>query len=170
MTPDAPLVSVLIPSRGRPDALQDTVTSLRGRATDPHRVEIYVAHDPDDRPTGIATSCRDIHVIMTTRRYGPDRLHEYHNLMAARAAGTWLLPWTDRATMCTDGWDKILADLADGVLVADFQAGDLCRGFSAARRDAVTGVGPRGSSCVSPWPDAGPVAPVDIVVDHGHIR
>lgn len=113
-----PLVSVLLPSRGRPESLRATIGGLRRLADDPAQVEVLVACDPDDTATFDAAWEADAdHVLMAGERYGYHRLHEYVNRLAAQASGVWLLLWNDDATMLTEGWDKVVADEPAGLRV-----------------------------------------------------
>jgi hypothetical protein len=107
-----PLVSVLLPSRGRPESLLATIAGLHGLATDPDRVEVLVACDPDDTATYEAAWEADntATVLTADERYGYHRLQEYVNRLAAQATGRWLMLWNDDATMLTEGWDKVIAD------------------------------------------------------------
>lgn len=100
--PDA-LVSVLLPTRKRPEALARSVASLRDNATGP--VEIIVAVDPDDHQTP-----RDVDfVLLAEERYGYGQLHRYYEQLAKAAKGKWLFVWNDDAIMETAGWDRIIA-------------------------------------------------------------
>lgn len=111
----APLVSVLLPSRGRPASLRSTITGLRSLAADSGRVEVLVAGDDDDEDTpGAAVGAN---LLVTGPRRGYARLHEYVNDLAGYARGRWLMLWNDDATMLTDGWDRIVADQPAGLRV-----------------------------------------------------
>lgn len=100
------MISVLLPSRGRPDLLRSSLYSLRGRASKPDSFEIHVAFDADDPDTAsAATFLANMH---RTTRFGYAGLHHYFNLLADKAAGDWLYLWNDDAVMLTDGWDDII--------------------------------------------------------------
>lgn len=117
-----PLVSVLIPSRGRPRQLRSTIGALRDRAADPTRVQVLVAHDPDDRPTGVATACLDVLVVQVPHRFGRAGLRQYYDVLARCAVGEWLLLWTDTAPV-GPRWDLLLGtqgpDIAQVAFVTD---------------------------------------------------
>jgi hypothetical protein len=113
-----PLVSVLLPSRGRPVSLRATIGGLLRLADNPEAVEVLVACDPDDTATYEAAWEADAaQVLMTGERYGYHRLHEYVNRLAGRATGVWLLLWNDDAVMITERWDKVVADEPPGLRV-----------------------------------------------------
>src|SRR5262247_192752 len=104
------MISILLPSRGRPQSLCSTINGLRDLADDPARIEVLVAADPDDQETVDAARAVDADsVIVTQERYGYHRLHEYVNRLAAQAHGTWLLLWNDDAVMLTESWDTVVA-------------------------------------------------------------
>lgn len=98
----APLVSVLIPSRGRPGLLKESIESL-GEGN----YEVSVAVDNDD-PSLLEYDPNQVTEV--TDRFGYAYLHEYYNLLAAKARGDWLLLWNDDAEMKGDWLDKITAD------------------------------------------------------------
>jgi hypothetical protein len=110
------LISVLLPSRGRPGALADTVAGLLELASRPEDVQVLVAADPDDTDT-ISTVLPEQATIWTApERYGYPRLHEYVNALAEQAAGAWLWLWNDDARILTPGWDMQVAGARQAVL------------------------------------------------------
>lgn len=132
------LVSVLLPSRGRPESLHATIHGLRDLATAPDQIEILVACDPDDTATFHAAWAADAHqVLMTTQRYGYQRLHEYINRLAAHAEGAWMMLWNDDAVMLTSRWDKVIADQPLGlrVLHPDHNQGPVLNTFPIFTRE-----------------------------------
>lgn len=110
------MISVLLPSRGRPKSLADSIGSLRVMADDPSRLEVLVAADPDDAPTVKAAGKSRARCWVAPERYGYHRLHEYVNHLAAMASDEWLLLWNDDARMLTAGWDSRVAEAEPGVL------------------------------------------------------
>ncbi len=111
------MISVLLPSRGRPAALTASLQSLTDTADAPGDLEFLVAADPDDTATqeavrGIPAAT----LLVTTERYGYARLHEYFNRLADAAHGEWLLTWNDDAAMRTQGWDTVIRAQSPGVL------------------------------------------------------
>lgn len=113
------MISVLTPSRGRPEALLTSIQSILETANNPDDVEILVAVDPDE--------CYDSRLYPNTKiwvapeRYGYRGMNKYLNGLAELAQGDWLLNWNDDATMLTPGWDHILMALDSNVLVAGLQ-------------------------------------------------
>lgn len=102
-------ISILLPSRGRPRPLAESVTSLREKAADPGRLEVMVAVDPDDPDT--ADAANEIgadYLWVAPERHGYHQLHLYVNHLAENANGDWLLLWNDDARMLTPGWDVIV--------------------------------------------------------------
>lgn len=107
--PAGPLVSVLLPTRGRPELLRRSVMSLLDLASTPGRVEILVAVDEDDDATLEMVGELPVHAFEFEPK-GYPRLHEYVNELARQALGDWLLLWNDDAMMRTAGWDDVIAN------------------------------------------------------------
>jgi len=116
------LISVLCPTRERPQQLRDSVTGLLDLAADPGQVEILVAVDADDDVTFRETSFRDvpgdIRMCVFPQRHGYPHLEVYYNTLAAQAKGEWLFIWNDDATMETPRWDQFIKDSPPGFLWA----------------------------------------------------
>lgn len=110
------MISVLLPSRNRPRALAESVTSLLGLADQPDRIQVLVAADPDDPATREADLPAQATVWTAPERYGYPRLHEYVNRLAALSDGDWLMLWNDDARMHTKGWDTTVRGQQPGVL------------------------------------------------------
>lgn len=133
------MISVLCPSRDRPQLLRRSVASLRDLATS--HVEILVAADDDDPATVRAAGELGVRVVVF-RRAGYARLYEYYQRLAELALGDWLLIWNDDAVMTTRYWDEAIHALPPEVLVADLESphSPLCC-FPAVRRQAVDALG-----------------------------
>ena len=110
------MISVLLPSRGRPASLQASVRSLLSRAERPQDTEILVAADPDDAATAAVRLRPQDQMWTAPQRYGYLRLHEYVNHLATLASGEWLMIWNDDAVMLTAGWDVTVHAQEPGVL------------------------------------------------------
>ena len=114
------MISVLLPSRGRPDALLATMAGLLGLAADPADVEILIAADPDDAPTLALAADGSLPVQarlwVAPERFGYKRICDYYNVLAALAAGEWLFMWNDDCVMLTTRWDETIRAEAPGVL------------------------------------------------------
>lgn len=101
------MISVLCPSRGRPDLLDKSLRSLLDTRT--AKVELLVAADPDDHATVEVAVALGAAVWMPAERLGYRRLHDYYNALASLASGDWLLIWNDDAVMHSQGWDAAIA-------------------------------------------------------------
>lgn len=101
------MITVLLPSRKRPELLKTTIQGLRLLADSPTEVEVLVGADRDDEATAQAAMDMDCAVI-TFDRHGYANLHEYYNRLASVASGEWLLLWNDDAVMTTQSWDSII--------------------------------------------------------------
>lgn len=167
-------ISVLLPSRGRPEMVKQTGDQLLALADRPETVEIILGLDQDDARRDEYQTYGIMWVAHERMGYG--RLHEYYNQLAKYASGEWMLLWNDDVFMTTKGWDTVLAGLPASTLVADLQsehtAAKLCC-FPAVRRDAVAAVGgfsPHTPHCDTYWQDlgrgTGRITEVPIVVNH----
>lgn len=113
------MISVLLPTRGRPQSLHKSIHSLMDLAANPDGVEILLATDPDEGPLA-ATGFPGLPVRewVAPERYGYMQLHRYLNPLAAMARGEWLLSWNDDACMETRNWDAIIeAEPCDAMLL-----------------------------------------------------
>lgn len=142
-------ISVLMPTRGRPEMAQRSLGSLVDCSSIKQGIEILVAVDPDD-PTAdqVGDTLRGLPVhtlsLMTRERWGYQQLNRYFDVLAKHATGRWLLLWNDDAIMTTDGWDLAIARLPEQVIVADLwcppHSPSLCT-FPAVRKWAVDELG-----------------------------
>lgn len=111
------LVSVLLPSRSRPQGLLHAVSSLIAKCDNPACVEILIRLDDDDSESqdaagwlqGVFGETTAIKVMTGPRRDGYDSLHEFVDEMCAVARGDFLLLFNDDLTMDTQGWDTEIA-------------------------------------------------------------
>jgi hypothetical protein len=135
-------IDVLIPSRGRPEKLKQSIQSLFATCAWPSMVKIHVAADDDDPATAEVCGAWAHVRCLVMPREGYDRLHVYYQRLAVFCEGDWLLVWNDDARMLTSQWDAILGELPPGVLVADLMTplSPLCC-FPAVRAGAVAALG-----------------------------
>jgi hypothetical protein len=173
-------ISVLLPSRKRPEMLRNSISSLVNSAVRPDwdYLEVLVMYDPDDPETREAVQgfhhCVSVHPA--PQRYGYSQLNTYFNLLAEISTGDWLMLWNDDAIMRTDFWDNQLLGVPEHAFVADFQTNfspHLCC-FPAVRRwtvEVVGGFSPHTCHCDTYWQDIGRsfrggIVPVAAYVDH----
>ena len=115
---DTPLVSVMLPCRGRYEGTRQSLASL-ALATDPSQLEVLVRADDDDPET--VKVCQEaypfpVHIMVGPRGGGYADLHHMYNQCAAAAKGRFLLLWNNDAIMQTPGWDDKLRPFDDGKL------------------------------------------------------
>lgn len=112
-------VSVLLPTRGRKEALKTSLMSLIDLADNKSDIEILIGMDNDDRETiqwaqdNIYPEIMDIGMRVARiefERLGYLRLNQYVNTLASHAKGRWLMFWNDDAVMQTQGWDQRITD------------------------------------------------------------
>lgn len=111
------VISVLLPTRGRREALLKSLNSLLDKAADASRLEVLLGIDEDDE------GCQDyikenVAPIMQAKGVeckanifkplGYENLHTYVNTLAQSANGDWLMFWNDDGVMLTDDWDNVI--------------------------------------------------------------
>jgi len=112
-------ITMLVPTRGRPEALTKSLRSLLTTADDPARVEILLAMDNDDREHGVYVTetlipqlRKEFNCTVTPHVFLPlgyRNLHAYYNHLCCNADGDWLFLWNDDAIMNSKGWDTEIA-------------------------------------------------------------
>jgi hypothetical protein len=108
-------IAVLLPTRGRTDALFRSVVSLLNRGVNLDSVCIMFAFDNDDN---IGKTHFQEHVqpwldnkgvdytAMEFEPLGYGRLNDYLNALAKEVVADWYFFWNDDAIMETSGWDR----------------------------------------------------------------
>lgn len=102
------IVSVLLPSRGRPELLARSIQSLLDNADSLDNIEVLVAIDEDDDASFKMVKEAD---FPRCRCYivppmGYNNLNSYVNFLASHSNGKWLFFWNDDAIMQSKAWDK----------------------------------------------------------------
>lgn len=104
-------ISVLLPSRGRPNDLEEAVDSLYSNARNRDDVEVLVRLDSDD-PTlreYLASPLKDVtSYFVNERGRGYPDMHLYVNQLSAFARGEWLFLFNDDARMRSPEWDRLI--------------------------------------------------------------
>lgn len=108
-------ISVLLPTRGRTDALQRSIMSLVDTVTDVSCIELMLGFDSDDTKTSswflenlapLLDRTGVGYTVMAFEPLGYVRLNEYVSALASNSQGRWLMFWNDDAVMDTQGWDQ----------------------------------------------------------------
>ena len=111
-------IAVLLPTRGRTDALTRSVMGLINRAVDLDSLIVMFAFDEDDHVGKghfeeiIQPYLDKKGVTYEAREYEPlgyGRLNEYINNLATKVTADWYFFWNDDAIMETSGWDREIA-------------------------------------------------------------
>lgn len=107
-------ISILLPTRGRAQALMSSIQSLYTLAEDFDSIEILFGVDNDD-VVGMENMLHNVcpwieqnnikHKILVFEPQGYNNLHRYVNGLAEHSQGTWLFFWNDDAVMKTAAWD-----------------------------------------------------------------
>ena len=110
-------ISILLPTRGRREALVKSLNSLLDTASDPTRLEFLLGIDEDDEgckefiEEQIAPIMQKAGVECKANIFKPlgyENLHTYVNTLASNANGEWLMFWNDDGIMLTDKWDDVI--------------------------------------------------------------
>lgn len=112
-------IAVLLPTRGRTDALSRSVISLVNRAVNLAKVQFMFGFDDDDviGQTHFNEELKPwleekgVHyTAMMFEPLGYIRLNEYVNTLALSADADWLMFWNDDAVMETTAWDRTISE------------------------------------------------------------
>ena len=108
------LVSILLPSRKRFDALLKSVKSLYDKAGNPESIELLLRFDEDDLES--ITRIKEIDEITTNYQYiigqrygGYFSLDKFVNELCKISQGDFLLLWNDDALMMNYNWDGVIS-------------------------------------------------------------
>jgi hypothetical protein len=107
-------IALLLPTRGRTEALITSVKSVFELADIPDRLQMLFAFDRDDE-VGKKFFQEEIKPWLDEKKYhytamlfdtmGYVGLHRYNNKLAEKTDAQWLVIWNDDAIMETQGWD-----------------------------------------------------------------
>jgi hypothetical protein len=115
-------ISILLPTRGRQQALRTSISSLLDNADNPDSLEILLAFDRDDPESSdyfqndIAPIIDDAgawYTVWQFERLGYIRLNEYVNYLAGQSQAHWLMFWGDDAVMRSRSWDQRIREVLD---------------------------------------------------------
>lgn len=108
-------ISILIPTRKRPQRLESAIMSLVDLAESPKNLEFILGIDNDDTDTqqyvkdSLIEKLDSKGVDVTAlgfERLGYHRLHDYLNAMVKHATGDWVIFLNDDAVMKSKFWDQ----------------------------------------------------------------
>ena len=107
-------IAILLPTRGRTEALDRSLIGLLELADDLDSIQLLLGLDTDDA-VGIAHFQNNLqprldamgvdYTAMTFNPMGYGRLNESINELAKNSSADWLFFWNDDAIMETQGWD-----------------------------------------------------------------
>jgi len=107
-------ISVILPTRGRTEALSRSLLGLLEKASDLSTIQVMLGLDTDDT-VGIEYFQNTLqpaldqlavdYTAMTFEPMGYGRLNEYINKLSAAADADWIFFWNDDAIMESDHWD-----------------------------------------------------------------
>lgn len=117
-----PLVTVLLPTRGRVRWLLESIDSLHSLARDKGLIEYILKVDSDDAET--ITAANDLagrfkmplSAVVSPRGRGYLDMPAWVNELIRYAQGDWLFLFNDDARMLTQNWDQLLLSIGRDAL------------------------------------------------------
>lgn len=110
-------VSIMIPTRGRPDGVLRTIESIRN-TTSPERVEIILRGDDDDPSFtdledkyDAEPGWENVYFITGPRFEGYKSLDKFYEECSAMAIGAWLMMFNDDTLTEGKAWDEELSKI-----------------------------------------------------------
>jgi glycosyltransferase involved in cell wall biosynthesis len=107
-------ITILLPTRKRPQSLESSIQSLLKLAAEPQSLEILLAVDTDDSDTlnwatetKLETQAKI--TVVEFERLGYHQMHRYLNQLAKVGSGQQFMFWNDDAEMLTEHWDTIVS-------------------------------------------------------------
>jgi len=107
-------IAVLLPTRGRTQALDRSLIGLLEKAADLDSIQVLLGLDTDDA-VGIEHFQKELqpklddmgvnYTAMTFEPLGYSRLHDYVNTLAQASSADWMFFWNDDAVMDSSDWD-----------------------------------------------------------------
>lgn len=107
-------IAVLLPTRGRTEALDRSLMGLLEKAGDLDTIQVLLGLDTDDT-VGIKHFQEQLqpklddmgvdYTAMTFEPLGYSRLHDYVNTLAYASSADWMFFWNDDAVMDSNNWD-----------------------------------------------------------------
>ena len=107
-------IAVLLPTRGRTTALENSVYSILTLASAPEKIQLVFGFDNDDT-VGLDYFLEKIqpkldefntnYIALSFNSMGYDGLNLYYNALAKNADADWIFIWNDDCIMNTKAWD-----------------------------------------------------------------
>lgn len=115
-------ISILLPTRGRTEQLDKSVSSLLDLADHPEKIQWLFGFDNDDiesfnwfqeNTLPKIENSGGLYSCLSFEPLGYIRLHEYVNKLASYAKSDWFVFWNDDAIMQDQGWDTEILKHSD---------------------------------------------------------
>jgi glycosyltransferase involved in cell wall biosynthesis len=121
------VISILLPTRRRPDNLKRLIESLNYTTSDKDTVELVIRYDADDELTRAALSELDWQRLTVQQLPKPEQYGSLWNEAYASATGEIIMICGDDIIFRTHGWNKIveheMSRWPDGVVIVFGQDG-----------------------------------------------
>jgi len=112
-------IAIILPTRGRTDALRRSVFSLIDNAADMSQVQLMFGFDNDDS-VGVEYFTKTLkpeldqlkinYTALSFVPMGYDHINQYGNELALKSDADWTVFWNDDAVMNTADWDRVIVD------------------------------------------------------------
>lgn len=101
------LISILIPTRNRPNSLRNVLNSFRETTYSLSQVEFLLYIDDDDRLTCVDSIYKQFPFLNMKHRVGPRvyPLSNLYNILFSHCSGSIVGYWGDDAVMLSEMWD-----------------------------------------------------------------
>jgi hypothetical protein len=108
-------IAILLPTRGRTNALTRSLIGLLEKAADPDSIQVLLGLDTDDEvgiqhfQEELQPQLDDMGVNYTAMSFEPmgySQLHDYVNTLARASSADWMFFWNDDAVMESQNWDS----------------------------------------------------------------
>lgn len=111
------VITVCVPTRGRPDRFKTMLESLRATAADLERIEVVAVYDKDDA-TRLKYPRKGVTAVSVDR---PENMSELWDVAAKKGTGQLIMLCADDFVFETPGWDarvrEAFAEVQDGILM-----------------------------------------------------
>lgn len=115
-----PLVSFLLPTRGRSQKLKAVLDSLVETCSSINNFEVVLLFDDDDREhIGEFESWPKNYQYkkQVLKRAGYNNLQVYYNLACSMSSGKWLWVWNDDSRMISRDWDLVIKEYEEEFVI-----------------------------------------------------
>lgn len=112
-------LTIMTPSRNRPENMKNAIKSLKETAFKPEEIEFIVRVDDDDVMLEEYKKIPDIKLIIGKRGRGYADTGIFYEEMVKVATGKWLMIWGDDGRMIGKDWDRLFYSYENKIVYAE---------------------------------------------------